>query len=204
VQLRIPPRRSGVEYKIDWAAIAVVVPSRSTQQCRDRWRHVFALSFDQSNTHIRTGRWTAVEDSKLRDALQTLSSKNWVAIAALVPGRRREQCRHRWRDVLDPNIDRATGRKGTRTAVEDSKLQDAVQTHGGKKWGAIAALFPSPTKLQYWGRWNDTLIPNINQANERTGTWVADEDRKLKDAVDTLGSMNWVAIAALVPGRKRQ
>jgi hypothetical protein len=33
-----------------------------------------------------------------------------------------------------------TGRSGTWTAGEDSKLKDAVQTHGDKDWVAIAAL----------------------------------------------------------------
>jgi hypothetical protein len=42
---------------------------------------------------------------------------------------------------LDPKTGQASGRKGRWTEVEDSKLKDAVQTHGGKDWGAISALF---------------------------------------------------------------
>jgi hypothetical protein len=35
------------------------------------------------------GEWTAVEDGKLKDAVQTHGGKNWVAISALVAGRTR-------------------------------------------------------------------------------------------------------------------
>jgi hypothetical protein len=44
------------------------------------------------------------EDSKLKDAVHTHGDKDWVAIAALVPGRRQKQCRNRWHVVLDLRI----------------------------------------------------------------------------------------------------
>jgi hypothetical protein len=47
---------------------------------------------------------------------------------------------------LDPSIGGASGRTGKWTAVEDSKLKNAVQTHGGKNWCAIAALVPGRTE----------------------------------------------------------
>jgi hypothetical protein len=34
------------------------------------------------------------------------NSKNWAAISALIPGRTRSQCWHRWNRVLGPSIDR--------------------------------------------------------------------------------------------------
>jgi hypothetical protein len=38
-------------------------------------------------------------------------------------------------------------RKGKWAADEDSKLKDAVQTHGGKNWKTIAALVLGRTKI---------------------------------------------------------
>jgi hypothetical protein len=58
----------------------------------------------------RTGKWTEDEDSKLKDAVQTHGGKNWGAIAALVPGRTNDQCRHRWQGVLDPSVALTAGR----------------------------------------------------------------------------------------------
>jgi hypothetical protein len=94
-------------------------------------------------------------------------------------------CHNRWRDVLNPSINRASERKVKWTAVEDSKLNDAVQTHGGENWSAISALVPDRTRSQCFHRWREVLDPSINRANERKGKWTEDEDIKLKDAVQT-------------------
>jgi hypothetical protein len=105
-----------------------------------------------------TGKWVEDEDSKLEDAVQTHGGKNWGTIAALVPGRTKIQCNRRWKDALDPSIDRPPPeRTGKWTEDENIKLRDAVQTHGGKSWGAIAALVSGRTKTQCRSRWKDVL-----------------------------------------------
>jgi hypothetical protein len=189
------------EYKTDWVAISALVPGRTRRQCSRRWYDVLDPSIDRLNG--RTGSWTVDEDSKLKDAVQTHGGKNWIAITALVPGRTKHQCNNRWRDVLDSSIDRENGRTGKWTAVEDSKLKDAVQMHGGKDWGAITALVPGRTRIQCRKRWKDNLDPSIDRSDECTGKWTAVEDSKLKDAVQTHGGKNWNKIAALVPGRTK-
>jgi myb proto-oncogene protein len=167
----------------------------------------------QPNTEASTratGSWTLEEDAKLTSAVANTSKKKYGkeyktafdAIAALVPGRTNIQCKNRWRDVLDPSIDQANKRTGRWTEDEDIKLKDTVQTHGGKNWGAIAALVPGRTNIQCRDRWHNALNPSIDRANERTGKWTADEDSTLKDAVQTHGSKNWGLTAALVPDRK--
>jgi hypothetical protein len=158
-----------------------------------------------------TARWTPEEDAKLTDAVTNTCKKkwgkeykiDWAAVAALVPGRAGKHCRSRWHDVLDPNIDRANGRTGTWTEDEDNKLKGAVQTHGGKNWNKIAAFVPRRTRAQCNARWHNALDPNIDLANRRTGKWTDEEDTKLKDALQAHGSKDWVAIAALVPGRTK-
>jgi hypothetical protein len=111
--------------------------------------------------------------------------KNWAGIAALVPGRPRTQFRNRWHTALDPSIGRANECTGKWTPVEDSKLKDAVQMHGGKNWAAIASLVPGRTNRQCSSRWHNVLDPSIGRANGRSGNWTAVEDSKLKDAVQT-------------------
>jgi hypothetical protein len=153
---------------------------------------------------------TVEEDAKLTNAVANTSKKNWgkefktdwVKIATLVPGRTRRQCHCRWKDALDPNIDRIPpGRTGKWKEDEDSKLKDAVQTHAGKNWEKVATLVPGRTKEQCSSRWHQVLAPNIDKAYERTGKWAEDEDCKLRDAVQTYGDKDWGPIAALVPGR---
>jgi hypothetical protein len=85
----------------------------------------------------------------------THGSKSWDIIAALVPGRTKIQCCSRWHDVLLPSIDRVNMRTGTWAEEEDIKLKDAVLTHGGNNWGAIAALVPGRVKRLCWDRWKN-------------------------------------------------
>jgi hypothetical protein len=179
----------------------VLVPGRTEKQCRDRWKDVLAPNIDLATQCM--AKWSKDEDIKLKDAVQRYGGKNWAAIAALVQGRTKKQCQNRWYRVLDPDIHRANEPAGKWSEDEDIKLKDAVQTHCGKNWSAIAALVPDRTKLQCHKRWNDYLHPRINLANRRMGKWTEDEDIKLKDAVQTHSGKNWGAIAALVPGRTK-
>jgi hypothetical protein len=50
---------------------------------------------------------------------------------------------------------------------------------------------------------DDALDPSIGRATARVGTWTADEDKMLKDAVLVHGGKNWETIATLVPGRAK-
>jgi hypothetical protein len=124
----------------DWSSIAALVTGRGERQCCNRWHKTLDPSIDR--VIGRRVKWTEDENSKLKDAVQLHGGKNWDAIATLVPGRTRSQCRSRWKDVLDPSIALTAGRTGKWTEDEDSKLKDAVQTHGGKNWDGIAALVP--------------------------------------------------------------
>jgi hypothetical protein len=85
--------------------------------------------------------------------------KHWDSIAALVPGRTKQQCNMRMQNALKPSIDRATGREGTWAEDEAVKLKNSVQTHGDNDWAAIAKLVPGRTKQQCWDRWKKTQEP---------------------------------------------
>jgi hypothetical protein len=145
--------KPGEEFEIDWAAVVTLVPDQTKEQCRRRWHRNLNRSIDRASK--RTGKWPVEEYIKLKGAVQTYGGKNWDAIAALVPGRGRYQCYSRWRRVLNRSIDRTSERTGKWPAEEDIKLKDAVQTHGGKNWDAIAALVPGRVASQCWHRWHD-------------------------------------------------
>jgi hypothetical protein len=192
-------RKRGKKSMTNWPAVSELIPGRTRRQCWSRWQDFLDTSIGTANR--LEGSWTSVEDSKLKDAVQTDDGKNWAAISALVAGRTRSQCKKRWYNYLNPNIALAAGRKGKWTLVdEDSKLKDAVQTHGGKDWFAISALVLGRTPSQRGSRWHNALDPSIDR---RKGGWTLEEDSKLKAAVQTHGGKNWAAIAALVPGRTK-
>jgi hypothetical protein len=182
----------------DWGAVAALVPGRTNEQCGHRWGAVrLATTIEGKNTS--TGKWTAEEEAKLIDAVAKCG-KDWAAVAALVPGRANEQCRRAWTLRLDPNIDRTPGRPGRWKAEEDAKLIDAV-AKCGNDWVAVAALVPGRTREQCRTTWTlRFVVPTIEGTSTRTGKWTAEEDAKLIDAVTKCGK-DWVAVAALVPGR---
>jgi hypothetical protein len=47
------------------------------------------------------------------------------------------------------------------------------------------------------------LDTNIDRAIGSTGKWAEEEEVKLKDAVQTHGDKDWVALSLLVPGRSK-
>jgi hypothetical protein len=140
------------------------------KECWSRWKHGLDVSIDRMNgrndrANGRKSSWTAVQDSKLKDALQTHGGENWNAIAALVPGRTRNESSNRWHNALNPSFDPTAGREGKWTEG-DIKLMDAVQRHGGNNWIEIAALAPGRTKHQCWDRWKKYMDPYRSTARE--------------------------------------
>jgi hypothetical protein len=181
----------------DWSVIATMVPGRSKSQCRGRWYG--ALNPNTALTAGSSGPWTEDEDSKLTSAVQRYGDKNWIGITALVPGRTKKQCRNRWHNALNPGL--AARNLGAWMDAEDVKLVHAVQMYCGKNWDAIAALVPDRSQRQCSSRWHAVLKHSIDLTTGPSGIWTIEEDSKLKDAVQTLGSNDWDVIAALIPGR---
>jgi hypothetical protein len=126
--------------------------------------------------------WTPEEDTKLTSAVTNTCKKiwgkeykiDWIAVAALVPGRTQGQCQSRWRYALDPSIDQMNGSEGKWIADEVKKLKDAVEKHGVNNWAAIVLLVPGRTQKQCNSRWRDNLEPSIDQMNGRTCKWRAE------------------------------
>jgi hypothetical protein len=141
----------------DWVAVATQVPDRTNIQCHHRWNE----SLDPSNNG-KEGKWTVEEDANLianlNKAMKKDGKKDWVAVAAMVPGRTNTQCKHRW-NSLDPSNN---GKEGKWKAEEDAKLIEAVKKHG-KKWVAAAAMVPGRSDRQCRERWTNILDPSNNE-----------------------------------------
>jgi hypothetical protein len=90
----------------DWAAISALVPGRTKEQCKNRWHDFLKPSIDR--TARRSGTWTEGERLKLINAVQMHGGKDWAAIARLVPGRTRKQCRNRWYHWLNHCLNQPT------------------------------------------------------------------------------------------------
>lgn len=164
-----------------WAKIAACVPGRTNKNCRKRWFH----SLDPK---LKKGPWTDEEDHLLKTGVQMFKGQ-WSKIAERIPGRTDDQCAKRWREGLDPLIDRAAW-----TPDDDLLLLQRFEEFGSQ-WQKIALVFPGRPGLHCRNRWRK-LQRNLNQmkrANKRrsqggaAGDNVAimSETRRLEALLDT-------------------
>jgi len=125
----------------NWKAIEQHVGTRSNQSCAQRWRK----KLDPKIYGAKKGTWTTEEDMELQRMVQTHGTKGvraWKAIEAGMSFQRtRKQCRERWTNFLDPNLNR-----GPWTEEEDRKLIYLAST--GKNWKAIMKEMPGRTQTR--------------------------------------------------------
>lgn len=135
-------------------------------------------------------RWSAEEDSLLRQAVQTLGEHRWRVIAAKVPGRSSVQCLHRWTKILRPGLV-----KGPWREEEDGKLRLWVQSYGPRDWAKCAVEITGRNGKQCRERWSNALDPALTR-----GQWTEAEDSTIFDLYCREGP-RWSSIAAHLPGR---
>lgn len=153
-----------------WAKIAACVPGRTNKNCRKRWFH----SLDPS---LKKGAWTDEEDHLLRTGVQLFVGQ-WSKIAERIPGRTDDQCAKRWRESLDPHIDRAAW-----TPEDDEILLQRFQEFGSQ-WQKIALAFPGRPGLHCRNRWRK-LQRNSNHMKRVSKRAMISETRRLKALLET-------------------
>ncbi|XP_013415763.1 uncharacterized protein LOC106177515 [Lingula anatina] len=174
---------------IDWMKIANIhfEGNRTASDCLNAWKNVL-------HPDINKKKWTADEDKKLKEIVESFEERNWGHIAeALGTGRSSFMCLQRYQQKLNPLM-----RGGPFTPEEDELLREVVaysQVGNMVHWVQVVYYMEGRSVYQCKKRWEQL------EGGYNMGRWSTDEDYALKSAIDKYGEGDFVKIARMVPGR---
>jgi len=141
-----------------WKLIAERVPGRNHTQCFQRWNKVLCPG-------LKKGKWAKEEDYLLvklaKEQLEAAKNSNnpkrlnWGLVCKQIPGRTAKQCRERWVNNLNPEIN-----KGEWTPEEDNFILE-LNSKFPSKWALIAKQLKGRTENAVKIRYH-TLARNLN------------------------------------------
>ena len=142
-------------FSTNWPDYCPYLPGKSAQQIAERWDKVL-------NPCLIKGSWTREEDEIIVQFVKENGVKNWTKLAQLLPGRIGKQCRERWRNHLDPDVNREPW-----TPEEDQILIEMHESIGNQ-WVKIAERLSGRSYNAVKNRWNSTLKKRLEY--EKNGT----------------------------------
>ena len=177
-----------------WSLISrLLSPRRSYQACRNRFVRQLgpSLLLNDGKKPILRGRWTPLEDDRLRAAVGTHGTEDWLKIAKELWVRSAEECERRYQFLMVANDDSGIPRFTIHFAPEEiNRLRKAVEEKS-VSWDELARQFPGRSSrsllLRYEYGWpSQSLTP---------------EDKKQLCDLVAIHGRKWLLISKLMGKR---
>ena len=133
-----------------WSMLSEFFPNKTAAQLSGRWEKVI-------NPKLIKGSWTTEEDETIIRFVKENGQKDWAKLALLLQGRTGKQCRERFRNHLNTNVNHEPW-----TEEEDALL---VELHAkfGNAWTKLAEHFNGRSDNCIKNRWNSTVRKRLER-----------------------------------------
>ena len=103
------------------------------------------------------GSWTKEEDAALKALVKKHGRTKWSFIGKFLPGRVGKQCRERWHNHLNPDLNERAW------TADEEKLIVAQRAKLGNRWAKIARMLPGRSDNDVKNRWYASLRKRVDE-----------------------------------------
>ena len=123
-------------------------------------------------------KWTKEEDMKLLHMVEIFGFKDWRNLSKNIEGRNTRQCRERWQNYLNPNLNHENW------TLEEDNILLKMRDEYGPKWKLISKYFTNRTDQMIKNRYNALIRidKKINKKDNDKNGCESDNNNYIKNS----------------------